>query len=353
MQGNHGEDVKEYYYYLDAEPKHSFLKMLYKYPCNKFPYKKLLQENAKRSLKESEYELLDTKIFDKNEYFDIFINYAKKSVDDILIKVDICNRSNKKERILILPQVWFRNYWSWDKKHLKKPKLKVFSKNCIKIKHPELEEYFLYAQNFEEILFTENETKYPNKKGFFKDAFHEYFIDKNKKAVNSKKVGTKAAFQFSLEIESKKSKSIILRFFKKFQKKPFENFSKIFSQRKKDADKFYKNLQKGILSKDKKNVQRQALSSLIWSKQFYNYNVYKWLKGDDNFPSPDKNRKNIRNSDWEHLNNSQIILMPDAWEYPWYASWDLCFHTIAYSMLDMEFAKKQLLLLTHLTQKIS
>jgi hypothetical protein len=350
-QGNHGEDVKEYYYYLDNTPTHSYMKMLYKYPQSEFPYSQLVEENNKRTKTDPEYELIDTGIFDDDKYFDVFVEYVKKSEEDIFVKITAFNRGKEKAEINLLPQIWFRNTWSWGEDS-NKPELCLTKDKSIKLLHKELGKYNLYYDENPEILFCENETNFKRRYGidnhtdYPKDGINDYIIQKNNVSVNSSKTGTKAACNYSLEIEGGASKSIRLRLVKNYVKNPFSDFDKTFELRKKEADEFYADIQAEITAEDAKNVQRQAFAGMLWSKQFYYYDVEEWINGDKEQPKPPKQREEGRNKDWLHLNNSDIISMPDKWEYPWYATWDLAFHCIPISMIDPEFAKDQLILFT-------
>jgi hypothetical protein len=351
-QGNHGEDVKEYYYYLDNTPTHSYMKMLYKYPQNEFPYSFLLEENKKRTKTDPEFELIDTGIFNEDKYFDLFIEYAKNSEEDILIIITAHNRGKEKSSLNILPQIWFRNTWSWGKDK-PKPALSITTNNSIKLLHKKLGEYNLYFDENPELLFCENETnnqrlyKSENTSPFVKDGINEYITQNNKSAVNPSNTGTKSACNYDLVIEGGSSKSIKLRLIKNSTQNPFNGFDKIFDERKNEADEFYSEIQKDLQSDDSKNVQRQAFAGMLWSKQFYYYDVEQWLNGDEGQPKPPKQRLEGRNKDWLQLNNADIISMPDKWEFPWYATWDLAFHCIPIAMIDPEFAKNQLILLTH------
>ncbi len=350
-QGNHGEDVKEYYYYLDNTPTHSYMKMLYKYPQEEFPYERLVEENKNRGKLDPEFELIDTGIFDQDKYFDVFIEYTKADSEDILIKITIFNRGKGTALINVVPQLWFRNTWSWGNDAYK-PSLSSSSKNLIEANHRSLGKYFLYCDGDPELLFCENETNFKklsrmnDAKGFFKDGINDYVVDGNKKAVNASNKGTKAAANYKLVIDFGKSAEVHLRLCNKSLKTPFENFNLIFEKRKKEADEFYSGLQNKIKDKDLKNIQRQAYAGMLWCKQFYYYDIRQWLSGDPAQPPPPEERKIGRNSDWIHLNNADIISMPDKWEYPWYASWDLAFHCIPLVLIDPEFAKRQLKLLT-------
>ncbi|MEO5803974.1 MAG: glucosidase [Verrucomicrobiota bacterium] len=350
-EGNHGEDVKEIYYYLDATPTHSYLKMLYKYPQREFPYAQLIEENGRRGKEQGEFELMDTGIFDDDRYFDVFVEYTKAGPEDILMLVTVHNRGPDEATIHLLPQIWFRNTWSW-KADAQKPEMFVTSKGAVTAKHPELGDYQFSCEGKPEFLFCENETNVrrhfgqDDAQGFFKDAFHEYIIGGNKAAVNSQKHGTKVAAHRVLSIPARGSTSVRLRLVKSTVAKPFADFDKIFDERRREADEFYGELQKDIHDKDSRNVQRQAFAGMIWSKQFFYYDVPEWINGDAGQVPPPRERRHGRNSDWKHLNNADIISMPDKWEYPWYAAWDLAFHCIPLAQVDSEFAKHQLLLLT-------
>lgn len=346
-QGNHGEDVKEYFYYLDSTPTHSYMKMLYKYPQNAFPYEDLLKINAERSKEEPEYELIDTGIFDQNEYFDIFIEYAKESQNDILVKLTVINKSEKQTSLIILPTIWFRNTWNWGYDNYK-PHLSSEEVKNIKVSHKDVEIKNLYAKQSLNALFCENETnnerlfQSPNQSKYCKDGINDFIINGNSSSVNPQDIGTKASFLIDENFNAKETKTFEFRLSDKNLTNPFEDFDKIFNSRKTEADEFYAEIQDGIETDDEKLVQRQAFAGMLWNKMFYHYNVEKWLKGDPAQPKPPKSREKIRNYDWKQLNNEHIISMPDKWEYPWYATWDLAFHTISFSLIDPDFAKYQL-----------
>jgi hypothetical protein len=358
-QGSHGEDVKELYYYLDATPTHSYLKMLYKYPQREFPYAQLVAESARRGKKETEFELLDTGIFDDDRYFDVFVEYAKETPEDILMRVTIHNRGPETASIHVLPHLWFRNTWSWEKDH-HKPKLRaVRGGSAVVVEHEELGTFEFFpgpldasGEILPELLFCENETNSrrlhgdESATGFFKDAFHDYLIGGNLDAVNPKRTGTKMCAHYKLEIAAGCSHEIQLRLARKAGPKPFADFDGVFCRRIVETDEFYADLQLELADEDLRSIQRQALAGMIWSKQFYHFNVRTWLNGDPAQPPPPPERKRKRNSDWSHLNNADIISMPDKWEYPWYAAWDLAFHCIPLALVDAEFAKRQLDLLT-------
>jgi len=349
-EGNHGEDAKELYYYLDATPTHSYLKMLYKYPQQEFPYSRIVEENRRRGKDQPEFELLDTGIFNEDRYFDVFVEYAKAGQDDILMKVTVHNRGPEKATLHLLPQLWFRNTWSW-KSDTVKPRLAYADQSTITTQHDEMGSYQLYCDGNPEFLFCDNETNTRRLYGqvgtaFPKDAFHDYVVNGNKSAVNPDQAGTKAAARYELPVGAQGSATIRLRLKFEATTKPFADFDKVFTQRRSEADGFYADLQSDIADADARNVQRQAFAGMLWSKQFFYYDVPEWIKGDPAQPDPPRERKHGRNAEWLHLNNADIISMPDKWEYPWYAAWDLAFHTIPLAIVDAEFAKQQLVLLT-------
>jgi hypothetical protein len=350
-EGNHGEDVKEFYYYLDATPTGSYLKMLYKYPQAEFPYRRLVAENQTRGKDHCEFEILDTGAFDDNRYFDVFVEYAKAGPDDILIEITVYNRGPEEAAVHVLPQTWFRNTWSWEPGR-ERPEMRIGADGSLVIKEATLGTYRLYAEQPGEILFTGNDTNStrlwggPPQPGYFKDAFHDYVIHGRKDAVNPDRAGTKAAWNFNLSIPSGASKRLRLRLTASAAALPFADFDDIFAKRRTEANAFYAPLQEHIPDVETRTVQRQAWAGMLWSKQFYYIDIPQWLHGDPGQPPPPDQRRTGRNSDWTHLNNADIISMPDKWEYPWYAAWDLAFHCIPLAMIDPEFAKGQLLLLT-------
>ena len=349
QEGNHGEDVKELYYYLDSSPTHSYMKMLYKYPQAEYPYKWLLDENGKRTRLDPEFEILDTGIFNDNKYFDVFIEYAKADENDILIKITINNRGNEDASLNLLPTLWFRNSWSWGYDDYK-PNLLPSNNSNIFIEH-RLGELIMHVDEHAPILFCDNETNtkklYGNDKaGFFKDGINEYLIHENNNAINTNQQGTKAALNYDITLKAGEAKTIRLRMEPKNIINPFQDFDAIFSARIDDTNSFYNDLQQGINSDEEKMIQRQAFAGMLWCKQFYYYDVDQWLNGDPSQPPPPSSRLKGRNSEWRPLNNEDIISMPDKWEYPWYAAWDLAFHCITFSLIDPDFAKKQLVLLT-------
>ncbi|NGX45609.1 MAG: hypothetical protein K940chlam2_00765 [Chlamydiae bacterium] len=343
-EGNHGEDVKEYYFYLDNTPSHSYMKYLYKYPQAAYPYQKLIEENQKRSRDEPEYELLDTGIFDEDRYFDLFVEYAKESAEEILVRITVANRGEEAATLHLLPTLWFRNDWDFEDKGAK-PKLTLEKEGVIKAQHRTLGDSWLYFDPARAALFTENETE--NASANVKDGFHKYLIHGDEKAINPGLFGTKAAAYTLLQVGGQRSEVIKLRLSKQngLSDPLGPSFDELFEKRIKEADDFYRALNPCDISEDMRNVQRQAFAGLLWNKQFYHYNVEKWLKGDPKQPEPPEGRKRGRNSAWKTLHASDIFSMPDKWEYPWFAAWDLAFHTVALALLDPDFAKSQLLLL--------
>jgi len=349
-EGNHGEDVKELYYFLDATPSHAYLKMLYKYPQRAFPYQQLVDENARRGLAEPEFELLDTGVFADDRYFDVVVEYAKAGPDDILIRVTAHNRGPEAAELHLLPQVWFRNTWSWAG-GAARPRLHRAGRG-VTVSHETLGEFHWEVEGEAPILLTENETNIPRLFGVasperhFKDAFHERVVSGREEAVNPGESATKAAAWFRLSIPAGTAHVVRARLSPGAAGAGFDGFDRIFEQRAREADAFYEDLQRGIANPDARLVQRQAFAGMIWSKQFYFYDVPEWLAGDPAQPQPPAGRRRGRNAEWKHLNNADIISMPDTWEYPWYAAWDLAFHCIPLALIDPEFAKDQLVLLT-------
>jgi hypothetical protein len=349
-EGNHGEDVKECYYYLDATPTHSYLKMLYKYPQRAFPYQALKDENRQRGSSAREFELLDTGVLDDNRYFDVFVEYAKAAPEDILIRITAVNRGSVAAPLHILPQIWFRNRWSWGDQN-PKPILRL-AEASIDAEYPQFGNYHLYFEGDPVPLFTENETNarrvygHNDTPGFFKDAFHEYIVDKNGDAVNPEQTGTKAALAYAQNVRGGDSAVIRLRLTNSDAQQPFADFDEVFQQRIHEADTFFASIQGAIDGEDRRRIHRQALAGMVWSKQFYFYDVWRWLKGDPSQPKPPPARWSGRNHEWQHLMSDDIISMPDTWEFPWYASWDLAIHCITFALIDPAFAKDQILLLT-------
>ena len=359
-EGNHGEDVKEYYFYLDNTPTHSYMKYLYKYPNAAFPYEKLHEENAKRDKLSPEYELMDTGVFDSDKYFDVFVEYAKADADDICIKITAVNRSDESAPIHILPTVWFRNRWSWyeksNKPQMQKVEIEAENLSAIRLEEERNGEYWLYAEGSSQLLFTENDTNFQkiyngeNQSLYVKDGINDFVVENKQAVVNPKQFGTKAAAHYDFNISPKSRETIYLRLSKnKLQVKSHDTFIEeceaIFGQRITEADEFYADIIPNNLNDDATNVMRQSLSGMLWSKQFYNYVVKSWLEGDSAFPPPPKSHQTGRNSEWTHLYNDDVISMPDKWEYPWYAAWDLAFHCVALAVIDSDFAKQQLILL--------
>ncbi|MBE9169654.1 glucosidase [Pleurocapsales cyanobacterium LEGE 06147] len=357
-EGNHGEDVKEYYFYLDNTPTHSYMKMLYKYPQAEFPYARLVEENKRRTRRELEFELLDTGVFDDNRYFDILVEYAKASPNDILVKISISNRDSERAMLHLLPTLWFRNTWSWgydrDKPSLKVKEGKI---EAIEASHSILGQYFLYCTPCQNIapsfLFTENETNNQrlfgteNSSPYVKDGINNYVVNGQLDAINPERIGTKASAHYVLDIDAKVTQTIQLRLCKKDLAKPFgEEFELVFRQRASEADEFYQRIAPSNLSQDECNVQRQAFAGMLWSKQYYHYILEDWLKGDPATLKPPQERKYGRNHQWVHLHTDDILSMPDKWEYPWFAAWDLAFHAIPLATIDPDFAKRQLDLMT-------
>ncbi|HEU4551689.1 MAG TPA: glucosidase [Chitinophaga sp.] len=350
-QGNHAEDVKELYYYLDSTPTHSYMKMLYKYPQQPFPYTQLLEENRRRGKQDPEFELIDTGIFDRDEYFDVFVEYAKAAPEDLLIKITVHNRAQTPADLHVLPTLWFRNTWDWGYDSTK-PLLSGNGADVIDITHKKLGYYQLYCEDAPEILFTENETNFPrlynyqDGKRFYKDGINDYVVQGHTAAVNDTLQGTKAAANYHFTIPGGGAATIRLRLMKGADSHPFKDFDLTFNARQLEADTFYHTLQQKLATDDEKLVQRQAFAGMLWNKQFYYYYVAQWLNGDPAQPPPPAERLTGRNKEWKHLNNEDIISMPDKWEYPWYAAWDLAFHCIPLAMVDSTFAKEQLSLLT-------
>ena len=361
-EGNHGEDVKELYYYLDSTPTHSYMKFLYKYPQAEFPYKRLVDENKNRSKHEREFELIDCGAFDDNKYFDVFVEYAKADVEDILVKITVANRGPEDAIVNVLPTIWFRNTWVWDGSS---PGcgLSSVQDGVIELECKDHRRRWLYCENGHEILFTENETNNErlfnsdNEMPFVKDGIGRCVINGDTAAVNPAKIGTKAAANYRLSVPAGGEVVVRLRLTdqeissgtrtknSKSPAGPFGNFDSMFAARKAEADEFYLDIIPIELSDDAKNVQRQAFAGMLWSKQFYHYVVEQWLEGDPAMPKPPESRRQGRNHEWKHLYNSDVISMPDKWEYPWYAAWDLAFHCIPLALIDSEFAKEQLILM--------
>ncbi|MDP4264428.1 MAG: glucosidase [Bacteroidota bacterium] len=352
-EGNHGEDVKELYYYLDSTPTHSYMKHLYKYPQAEYPYADLVNTNRKRSKFENEYEITDTGLFNDGKYFDVFTEYAKNDPEDIFIKVTIHNRANNPAYIAALPTLWFRNLWSFG---LSNEKPLMYLKKVpngygeVKVIDYSAGEYHFYFDKPVRTLFTENETNteklygQPNKTPFVKDAFHTAVTQQNFEWLEAKKEGTKFSPVYEFNIEAHSSVTIKLRLSKKaIDHDPFEKLDSVVNDRTREADEFYNDIT-AAKDEDLRNIQRQAFAGMLWSKQYFNIDIPRWLNGDPGQPAPPERRKHGRNHEWSSLNNEDIISMPDKWEYPWYAAWDLAFHCVPLSMVDANFAKEQLIL---------
>ena len=367
-EGNHGEDVKEYYFYLDSTPTHSYMKFLYKYPHAEFPYVRLVEENRRRGKLDPEFELLDTGVFDDDRYFDVFVEYAKADVEDILVLIRLANRGPEEFTIHLLPHLWFRNTWTWDGKTARPQlrrgeglKAKGGGKNSspasaavVEAVHDTYGDRYLYCEGEPELLFTENDTNtqrlYGTPNGaHVKDGIGDYVVGGVREAVNPEGRGTKAAARYVLTIPPGGERVVRLRFTEEPPSSVDEafggDFERTFEARRREADEFYASVIPAHLSEDARGVMRQAFAGLLWSKQFYHYVVKQWLDGDPALPPPPPERKHGRNSDWKHLYNADVLSMPDKWEYPWFAAWDLAFHCVPLALVDSEFAKEQLILL--------
>jgi Glycosyl hydrolase family 63 C-terminal domain len=359
-EGNHGEDVKEYYFYLDSTPSHSYMKYLYKYPQMEFPYAKLVEENRRRDKSQPEFELLDTGVFDEDRYFDVFVEYAKADIENILIKITVTNRGPEAADLRVLPTIWFRNTWSWGNR-ARRPKLHkarpapnpVIELNLSQLNQTQSDTRWLHCEGSPELLFTENETNarrlfgIENRTPFVKDGINNNVVHGAKDAVNPEHVGSKAAAHYKLSLGSGETVVIRMRLADSDFKgtNAFAAFDKTFALRQHEADEFYATVIPQNLSADAQNVMRQGFAGMLWSKQFYHYVVKDWLHGDRDNPSPPQERQKGRNHQWTHLYNADVISMPDKWEYPWYAAWDLAFHCIPLALVDSDFAKEQLTLM--------
>lgn len=353
-EGNHGEDVKEYYFYVDSTPTHSYMKYLYKYPQAAYPYDNIVSTNRERGRGKPEYELLDTGMFDKNAYFDVFVEYAKAGPEDMLIQITVHNRGTESASLELLPTLWFRNDWSWGEQ-VARPSLRRTAQDkagaLVSVSHRELGERYFYAEGSPELLFTENETNTqrlvgtPNATPYVKDAFDNYVVHGKKDAVNPAKTGTKVAARYTLTVAAGKSQTVRLRLTDQVEKDIKKSmatqfggtFESVFNSRRTEADAFYAGVILPSCPPDQARVMRQALAGMLWSKQWFFYDVGKWLKQHDVKPN-----KATRNDRWGHMKNADVISMPDKWEYPWYAAWDLAFHVTALGLVDRDFGKEQL-----------
>jgi hypothetical protein len=363
-ESNHGEDVKEYYFYLESTPTHSYMNYLYKYPQAAYPYGNLIETSRRRSRQEFEYELLDTGVFDQNRYFDVFVEYAKESPEDILVQISIFNRGPESAELHVLPSLWYRNEWSWQGAGARPELLEVRGKPgwaAIKAADPLLGERYLYCEGEVPLLFTENETNtqrifgVPNRTPFVKDGINNYIVHGDQGAVNPEQKGTKAAAHYHVTVEAGGSQVIRLRLTDRApadvapqngkSSTPFARFDQVLASRHKEADEFYGAVIPAGLDADHANVMRQALAGMLWSKQFYHYDVDKWLEERGSDPFKETRKAAPRNEHWHHMYNGDIISMPDKWEYPWYAAWDLAFHVLALTLVDPEFGKQQLKLM--------
>ncbi|MGB3139067.1 MAG: glucosidase, partial [Nodosilinea sp.] len=355
-QGNHGEDVKECYFYLDSTPTHSYLKFCYKYPQAEYPYASLVAENQRRGRDQAEYELLDTGVFDQNRYFDVFVEYAKADPEDILIHIEIVNRGPETAALHLLPTLWFRNTWAWEEDS-ERPKLRCASvEGTVEVQHSDLGNYWFHCGaspdgGMPPLYFTENDTNRAavfgaeNPSPYVKDGIHNAVVHGQKNAVNPDQTGTKVAPHYQLALEPGERQTVRLRLSHQEIEHPLgSDFNQTLQTRRQEADHFYADLAPFELSDDQRRIQRQAIAGLLWSKQVYHYGVKRWLEGDPTMPEPPPDRD--RNHHWQHLDTSEVLSMPDTWEYPWFAAWDLAFHCLPLAMVDPEFAKHQLSTMT-------
>jgi hypothetical protein len=361
-EGNHGEDVKEYYFYLDNTPTHSYMTYLYKYPQTEFPYVQLVKESKRRTRLDAEYELADTGVFDQNRYFDVAVEYAKREPEDLLIRVSVTNHGPEATPICLLPTLWFRNTWSWGRDS-RRPTIMVGADQpnqrpatrMLLAKHWQLGEYILYCAGADELMFTENETNFSRLFGvagpspYAKDAFHEHIVHGNRAATNPALSGTKAAARYDRTVAAGQTVTLQLRLSALVDdhplEAPFADFDAIIAQRREEADAFYQAIHGDRLSPDAKLIARQAFAGMLWSKQYYHFVVTDWLNGDPAEPLPPQQRRDARNHEWPHVFCRDIISMPDKWEFPWFASWDLAFHCAALAHVDPDFAKEQIILM--------
>ena len=349
-QGNHGEDVKEYYFYIDNTPTHSYMKYLYKYPQREFPYRDLVDTSSRRARTDFEYELLDTGVFEGSRYFDVFVEYAKAGPEDLLIRITVHNRGSRSAPLHVLPTLWFRNTWSWGGDD-PRPSLRELGPNAIEASHHELGTYVLRCDGDPELRFTENESnaerlwRQPNASPYVKDAFHACLVGGRLDAVNPARVGTKAAAHYTLDVPAGGSRTVRLRLTSETATGTFEDFDRTFETRIHDANEFYERITPKSLTEDERLVHRQALAGMLWGKQYYYFDLEAWLDEHHSHPLLESARPGVRNVEWFHMLNADIISMPDKWEYPWYAAWDLAFHTVSLALVDFDFAKEQLLLM--------
>jgi len=349
-QGNHGEDVKEYYFYIDNTPTHSYMKYLYKYPQREFPYRDLVDTSSRRARTDFEYELLDTGVFEGSRYFDVFVEYAKAGPEDLLIRITVHNRGSRSAPLHVLPTLWFRNTWSWGGDD-PRPSLRELGPNAVEASHHELGTYVLRCDGDPELRFTENESnaerlwRQPNASPYVKDAFHACLVGGRLDAVNPARVGTKAAAHYTLDVPAGGSRTVRLRLTSETATGTFEDFDRTFETRIHDANEFYERITPKSLTEDERLVHRQALAGMLWGKQYYYFDLEAWLDEHHSHPLLESARPGVRNVEWFHMLNADIISMPDKWEYPWYAAWDLAFHTVSLALVDFDFAKEQLLLM--------
>ena len=361
-EGNHGEDVKEYYFYLDSTPTHSYLKGLYKYPQAAFPYEALIEENRRRGKDQMEYELLDTGVFNDNRYFDVLVEYAKETPEDVLVRLSITNRGPDAAPLHLLPTLWFRNTWDFGQPG-DRPSLRMDgeshdqSTTVLRVEHPSLGTSLLSAEPAKEVLFTDNETNVarvfgsPNTTPFQKDGIERYLLHGETGAVNPARTGTKAALHYERTLAPGETWTVKLRLTKADaghggNADLGNGFDATFDLRVREADEFYGTLAPDAMDPETLSIQRQAFAGMLWNKQFYHYVVERWLTGDPGQPTPPAARLHGRNADWRHLFSEDVLSLPDNWEFPWFASWDLAFHTLPLALIDSEFAKRQLMLLT-------
>jgi len=349
-QGNHGEDVKEIYFHLDSSPTHSYMKMLYKYPLQPFPYSLLVEENAKRGKLQPEYELIDTGLFDHDDYADVFIEFAKNNEEDLLFRYTIWNRSDHDAMVHVIPQLWFRNTWTLGT-DASKPEILNQGRNTLLLRSQDIGNYHCCVDGVPKFLFTDNESNnqrldnFPNGSRYVKDGVNEAIVNDNASAVNPGQTGTKVGIWHQLNIPPGEHRVVKVRLSKDKHVLPFDDFDRVFAQRIEETDDFYRTCQDAVIDPEEKKMQRQAWAGMFWNKQYYNYDVNRWLKGDPGMPAPPSQRKKARNSRWKHFVAADILSMPDKWEYPWFAAWDLAFHCISFAAVDPDFAKEQLRLM--------